>query len=66
MDLIAAARAAWHAWAGELEAQAAIASREPYRLQRAAVHADQRLRRHAAQGHSWAINELRRRGVGDA
>lgn len=63
-DYVAAARAAWRAWAGELDRQRAGADREAQRWARIRAHSDAELMRFARKvGHEWADAELRRRGV---
>jgi hypothetical protein len=61
MNYIAAARAAWQAWAGELDRQRAGNDREARRVDRIRAHSDRELERFARAGQVWAIVELRRR-----
>ena len=63
MDYRAAARAAWQAWAGELDRQRADRDREQRRAARIQAHSDRELMRYASRGHRWAVLELQRRGV---
>ena len=65
MNYIAAARAAWQAWVGELDCQRADRNRELQRRARIRAHSDRELQRFAEFGsvHEWAVAELRRRGV---
>jgi hypothetical protein len=64
MDYIAAARAAWQAWAGEIDRQRAGRDRSRRRVARIRSHSDRELQKFAACGQAWAIAELQRRGLG--
>jgi hypothetical protein len=66
MNYVAAARAAWQAWAGELDRQRAGRNREAQRRARIRAHSERELQRFAQFGQEWAIAELRRRGVVNA
>lgn len=61
MNYISAARAAWQAWAGDLDRQRAGANRESRRRARIQAHSDRELEPFARAGQPWAVAELRRR-----